>query len=430
MQRIPNQQDLHKLLRIIAAALCILVLFFVLANIHSFSGMVGTLFTIASSVLYGFLFAYLLNPFVKLVDRLLLPLLLRRRKSKAAKRFSRVVGIIFAFIVAAALVYFLIELIVPQLGRSIRQIAYRMPGYYESIEVWILKILEDNPKIKESVNVILEKGYVHLEDYIQNDLMGSLEKIVVSVTTSAYSVIREIINMVIGLVVAVYVLFSKDKFLAQAKKITVAAFPSERANRMMEHARQIDRIFNGFIIGKLIDSLIIGILCYIGMAILRMPYAVLIATIIGITNIIPYFGPILGTIPCALLILLDNPLQCFYFIIFVLVLQQIDGNIIGPRILGENLGISGFWILISITIGGGMFGLKGMLLGVPVFAVIYMLISDWVNCLLQKKGKSTCTDDYFPIRKVEDLQHRETPKDPPKTSKPKGPPDSPVPPKS
>ena len=421
MRKVPDNLELHKALRIIAAALCTLVLLLVFVNISAFSGVVGALLRILSSVLYGFFFAYLLNPFVKFVDRLLLPVLLRRSGGKAARRISRVTGILFAFVVASFLIYLLVEMIVPQLGRSIRQIVDRLPSYYSSVEKWVLGILEDNPNIKEYANLILENGYIHLEDFIRNDLMGRLQQIVVSVTTSAYSVIREVVNMVIGLVVAVYVLLSKDKFLAQSKKITVAVFSEETADRMMEHARQIDRIFNGFIIGKLIDSLIIGILCYIGVSILKMPYAVLVSTIVGITNIIPYFGPILGTIPCALLILLGDPLKCLYFIIFVLILQQIDGNIIGPRILGGNVGISGFWILVSITVGGGMFGFIGMLLGVPVFAVIYMLISDWVDRRLSARGKTVRTDDYFSIRSVGDLKQPE-PQEPPEPPKQPGPP--------
>ena len=399
-----DRQAVFRLLKLISAALIALIVILVFTNLSSFSGVFRALIQVLSSVLYGFLFAYRLNPLVRGLDKRLRPFLLRRGcGERAAWRVSRVAGIVFAFAVAGMMVYALIVMIVPQLAVSIRGIVSSMPAYYKSIEGWVLNILEDNPEIKNWADMALEKGYVFLEDFIKNDLLGSVQKIVVSVTTSAYAVVRELVNMVIGLVVSVYVLLSKDKFLAQAKKIVVAGFAPDTADRIMNHGRQIDKIFNGFIIGKLIDSLIIGILCYIGLVILRMPYAVLIATIVGVTNIIPYFGPILGTIPCAVLILLDDPLKCFYFVIFVLVLQQIDGNIIGPRILGENVGISGFWILVSITVGGGLFGFVGMLLGVPVFAVIYMLVSDGVDRALVRKGKPTGTKAYYSIRTVEDL---------------------------
>ena len=399
-----QKRDPGRILKIIALCLVLLIFILVFTNLNAFSGAFHALMRVLSSVLYGFLFAYLLNPLVKVVDKRLLPFLLKKGwKEKIAYRVSRVAGLLFAFAVAGLMIYALVAMIVPQLADSIAKIVANLPGYYTSIEKWVLNILEGNPDIKATADVVLEKGYDFLENFIRNDLLGSVQKIVVSVTASAYAVIREVVNMVIGLVVSVYVLLSKDKFLAQSKKMVVAFFEPETANRLMDHGRRIDQIFNGFIIGKLIDSLIIGILCYIGVSILKMPYTVLIATIVGVTNIIPYFGPILGTIPCALLILLDSPIQCFYFIIFVLILQQIDGNVIGPRILGENVGISGFWILVSITVGGGMFGFVGMLLGVPVFAVLYMLISDFVDRSLQKRGKTTRTRDYFTIKKVEEL---------------------------
>lgn len=409
MQNNHEFQEFRKYLRLISVCLILLVIIFVFANAGAFSGAVATLFRVLSSALYGFLYAYLLNPFVRFVDRRLAPALQKRGIMEIkARKISRVFGILFAFMVAALLIYLLVEMIVPQLGQSIVGIANKMPEYYKSIENWMQRLLEDNPQIKYYVNMALENSYDHLEDFVKNDLVGKVQDVLVSVTTSAYAVVREVINMIIGMVVAVYVLWSKDQFLCQSKKMVVAAFDSERADRIMESGRQIDRIFNGFIIGKLIDSLIIGILCYIGVSILKMPYPVLLATIVGITNIIPYFGPIIGTIPCAVLVLLDSPLKCLYFVIFVLALQQVDGNIIGPKILGGNVGISGFWILVSITVGGGLFGFLGMLLGVPVFAVIYMLVSDFTNRSLVKKGRTTRTWDYFHMNRVQDLPPEES----------------------
>lgn len=399
-----NKPDTVKLLRTISVCLIVLIFILVFTNLKAFSGAWSALMRVLSSVLYGALFAYLLNPLVNFIDKRLKPFMLRRgTKEKTANRVSRVTGLVFALAVAAFLIYAMIYMIVPQLASSVKGIINSMPEYYRNLEAWIQNVLEDNPEIKSYADMLMDKGYAYLDKFAKNDLPGSIQKIVVQLTTSVYSVVREVVNMVIGLVVSIYILLSKDKFLAQTKKMIVAFWAPETADRMMDNGREIDKIFNGFIIGKLIDSLIIGVLCYIGMAILRMPYAVLVSTIVGITNIIPYFGPILGTIPCALLILLVSPLKCFYFVIFVLVLQQIDGNVIGPRILGENVGISGFWILVSITVGGGLFGFVGMLLGVPVFAVIYMLTSNGVNRALKKKGKSTSTQDYYAIQSVEDL---------------------------
>ena len=191
--------------------------------------------------------------------------------------------------------------------------------------------------------------------------------------------------------------------MAQAKKVVVALCKEQTADHIFDLGRRTHQIFSGFIIGKILDSMIIGILCYLGMLVLKLPYPALVATVVGVTNVIPFFGPFIGAIPPTFLILLVNPLKAVYFAIFVLALQQLDGNVIGPRILGDTIGISGFWVLVSITVAGGLFGFTGMLLGVPVFAVIYMLVNDFVVYKLKKKGKPVETPNYFSIQKVEDL---------------------------
>lgn len=395
---------LLRLLRSIFICLAVTAALIFFINLPAFSDHFTTLAKVLSSILYGLVYAYLLNPFVRWTDKLLLPRLQKTKlKPEKARRLSRLAGIVVAFCMAALLIYLLVKLIVPQLITSIVGIAKLLPDYYASIEKFVVHLVEDNPQIVKYVNIALENGYGHLENFIQNDLLGRMQELVVTLTSSVYGVLRELINMVIGLVVAVYALWAKDRFLCQAKKLTVAIWEPERADRLMDQARKVDKIFNGFIIGKIIDSLIIGVLCYIGVSILKLPYAVLVSTIVGVTNVIPYFGPIIGAIPCTLLILLNSPIQGLYFVIFVLVLQQIDGNIIGPKILGDNVGISGFWILVSITVGGGLFGFTGMLLGVPVFATIYMLVADFAERALRKRGRSTKTGDYFAIRQVADL---------------------------
>ena len=394
-------------LKTIAVCLVLLVLILVLTNLSSFALLVRTLLRVASSILYGVLFAYLLNPLVRLAEKLLRRPLEKLFKKKAGRRISRVVGLLFAFSVASLGIYLLIHNIAPKVGESIQDIINKMPGYYETVEKWVFSLLED-PDIRNIADVVMEKGYDYLDSLLNENLLGSAQKVVGVVTSSVFAVFRELVSMLIGLIVSIYVLLSKDKFLAQSKKIVVALCSPETADRVMDHGRQINRIFNGFIIGKIIDSIIIGILCYIGVSALRMPYPELLAIIIGITNVIPYFGPIIGAVPCAILVVMNSPLQCLYFLIFLLILQQVDGNIIGPRILGENVGISSFWILVAISVGGGLFGFGGMLLGVPVFAVIYMIISDMVNRALKHKGQTIRTDDYYAIRTVSELHDKET----------------------
>lgn len=397
----------EKYLKIIAICLVLLVLILALTNLASFAWIIRTLLRVASSILYGVLFAYLLNPLVRFADHILRRPFEKLFKQKAGRRISRIVGLLFAFSVAALAIYLLVHNIAPKVGESIQDIINRLPGYYLTVEKWVLNLLED-PDIRNIADIAIKKGYDYLDSLLNENLLGSAQKVVGVVTSSVFAVFHELLNMLIGVVVSIYVLLSKDKFLSQSKKIVVALCSPETADRVMDHGRQVNRIFNGFIIGKIIDSIIIGILCYIGVSALKLPYPELLAIIVGITNVIPYFGPFIGAVPCAILIVMHSPLQCLYFLIFLLVLQQIDGNIIGPRILGENVGISSFWILVAISLGGGLFGFAGMLLGVPVFAVFYMLISDMVNRALKRRGYTIRTDDYYAIRTVAELHDTET----------------------
>ena len=195
-----------------------------------------------------------------------------------------------------------------------------------------------------------------------------------------------VMNFFVGCVVAVYVLMSKEVFLRQIKKIIYAFSSKDGAAMIIEILKHSNEIFGGFISGKFIDSLIVGILCYIGCVIMAMPYVALISVIIGVTNIIPFFGPYIGLIPSAFLIMLYDPWKGLIFIVFILILQQVDGNYIGPKILGNSTGLSPFWIIVAIRLGGGLFGVLGMLLGVPTFAVIYYLIKSFVNYRLENKG--------------------------------------------
>ena len=213
-----------------------------------------------------------------------------------------------------------------------------------------------------------------------------MQKLLTTLTSSVVAFVKGFMNFLIGFVASIYILWSKETFQAQSKKIIVALLSPKGADHVFYLGRNIYRVFNGFVIGKIVDSAIIGVLCFI-----------------GVTNVIPFFGPIIGLVPCAFLILLVNPLQAFYFVIFILVLQQVDGNVIGPKILGNTVGISGFWVLASITIAASLFGFAGMILGVPVFAIIYLLISDSVNNKLRKKNLTTDTTAYGPISEVAEL---------------------------
>jgi predicted PurR-regulated permease PerM len=359
--------------------------------------------SILSPVLYGLGIAYLLNPIVRFVENHLKPRLATRFSRPMARKTSRITGILVAFAVLGLVLYLLFSMLVPQLVDSLRTIIRNLSNYYAKVEGWIMAILEDNPDMGVYANAAMDKLYAWVMDFLENDLLPRVQTMMLGLTTSVINLVKWVVNLVVGLVVSVYVLFNKDIFLAQAKKMTVAFWKPGHADYLMELASRADHIFGGFIRGKLVDSLIIGVLCYAGMRIIGLPFPVLVSAIVGVTNIIPFFGPYIGAIPSTFLILVVDPLQGLYFLIFVLVLQQVDGNIIGPRILGDATGLTGFWVVVAITFFGGLFGFAGMILGVPVFAMLYMLLGELVNHFLRQKGCSTDTRDYYPIQTVEDL---------------------------
>ena len=379
-------------------------------DLPGFFNVISDFLKIISPILYGILFAYLMNPIMQLTERLLvkgLCLVYRNQPARCAElrtshKGCHIVGVVAALAVLLAVFYLAIVLVVPTIIDNVTAIFTpdTFIGYYNRVNDWLQKLFSDNPEIETWALERLNDIYANVEELISNiDFSAAF----VRLTTQVYGVVKGTLNFLIGLVVAVYMLLSKDTFLAQLKKLVVALWSEPHANRLLEVGGRVNKIFSGFVMGKIIDSLIIGVMCYLGMLLLSLPYPVLISVIIGVTNVIPFFGPLVGAIPSALLILLTNPLQCFIFIIFVVCLQQFDGNILGPRILGDSVGLSSFWILISITVFSGLFGFAGMVLGVPVFATIYMLVSDWVKRRLTKKGLPLTTALYSKVHSTEDL---------------------------
>ncbi len=258
---------------------------------------------------------------------------------------------------------------------------------------------------------MLNNLYDSLVNWATSDLLPSLQSVsegldgVSSLVSTLFSglmaAVTAIKNLVLGFIVAAYLLIEKTTMIGQIKQMTYALFGPKRGNQIVYRMRYTNQVMGGVIRGKLLDSLIIGIICFIGVSIMRMPYPTLISVIIGVTNIIPFFGPFIGAIPCAVLILMYSPIQMVYFVIFILILQQFDGNILGPKILGNTTGLSSFWVLFSIIFFGGLFGFVGMLLGVPLFAVIYSLVSDFVSARLSKRKLSLLPDDYINLDEVE-----------------------------
>ena len=296
------------------------------------------------------------------------------------------------------------SMIIPQLYSSIVGIINMMPVYFQNVYDWLTEFFVNNPPVEQAILNIYEQSAQYFQSWMETDLMSNLsnfqnfqniEKIVGGVSSGVMNVITLTKNMLIGLIVMIYLLNIKESLSAQGKKFIYSVLPLKAANIVVAEFQFIKKAFSGFIIGKLIDSLIIGILCFILMNLFKLPYELLISVIIGVTNIIPFFGPFIGAVPCAILVFLISPKQCLYFIGLILVLQQFDGNILGPKILGESTGLASFWVLFSIILFGGLFGFAGMVLGVPVFAMIYSIIRRLVCYGLRRHKLPTETEVYM-----------------------------------
>ena len=399
-------------LTLLCVVLASTVFMVILFNLRGFFNVISSFFRIISPLLFGVLFAYLMNPIMQYVEKGLLWMIKRWGKQekvsdpawmRSRKRVCHVVGVVVALATLLGVFYLAISLVVPTIVENVATIftSGMSENYYNRMIAWVQQLFPDKPEIAAWATEKITELFSHVDSWLSGP---NLRDTLISLFSRVYGVVKGTLNFLLGFVIAVYMLLSKEKFLAQLKKLVVAVFNERHANRLLEFGRRTNKIFSGFVLGKIIDSGIIGIICYILMRILSLPYPMLISVIVGVTNIIPFFGPLIGAIPSAILILLINPLQCLIFIIMVVLLQQFDGNILGPRILGDSVGLSSFWILISITLFSGLFGVPGMIIGVPVFAVLYMLLSDFVRHRLEKKGRPLKTEIYENIKSTDDIE--------------------------
>ena len=362
---------------------------------------------ILQPILIGAVLGYLFNPLMRRIDTGLCGLILPKVKDKEkVKHVIRTVASILTLLIFLTLFGMIIYMIVPALMESIANLVNTMSANVEHFIDWYNNLSLPGKGSGEWEQYLLMAAE-YIEEWFDNSLVPQLQDFtqwqnyLTSITLSAINVVVVLKNVVIGLIVSIYVLMEKERFEGQAKKIAFAILPIKQANALIQIVHKVDQIFGGFIIGKIIDSIIIGIICFIGCSILRMPYTLLVSVIIGITNIIPFFGPFIGAIPCLIIVTITDPLHGLYLLIFILVLQQVDGNIIGPKILGESTGLSSFWVIFAIMVGSGLFGFAGMLFGVPTFAVIYYLAQRLISHLLKRKGLPAKSLDYTVVTHVD-----------------------------
>ena len=370
----------------------------------------ASLLHILSPFIWGLVICYLLTPFMRLVEKKLFgPLskkLYKNSKRSDGSRFARSMSVLLSELFLLAVLTALGCLIIPQLYSSLQNMVANSPMYIETASRWITQLLEDFPEIEQYVSQTLGQVNTSLMDWIQNTVLPKLGSLISNVTSGVYYAIMGVYNLVIGIIVSVYVLSNLEQFGASAKRILYSVFSVDMAKKILEGLEFTDRTFMGFINGKRLDSAIIGLICYIVCSILRMPYALLVSVIVGVTNIIPFFGPFIGAVPSSIIILLVNPVKCLIFIAFIILLQQLDGNIIGPKILGSSVGINGFWVMFSIILGAGLFGFWGMLLGVPVFVILYAVITGSVTRKLKRSDLPWEAADYMDMAYIDPVTYQ------------------------
>ena len=363
-----------------------------------------TIYSILSPFVYGLVIAYLLCPVYNATVRRMYGLTKDKwRSRKGALRYARIMATVVALLVLFGVVGGLFALILPETVRSIMGLIQTMPTRVSALIDWImgLSVNENNPEIAKALETVINHATDSFMDWAETTLLPSLGDYMSKTFLGVWVTVKTVMNILIGVIVSVYVLNSKEKFKAQARKTIMALCSKERADDIFEFANYSNMQFGGFINGKIIDSAIIGVICAILMSIIGLPYTVLVSTIVGVTNIIPFFGPFIGAIPGTLIILLESPIQAFYFVILILALQQFDGNILGPKILGETSGLASFWVMFAILVGGGLFGFVGMVLGVPTFAVLYYYSGKLLRKKLKRKNMPEDTDEYIEFNKYD-----------------------------
>lgn len=370
---------------------CIFV-YGILFNFTAIGDFIKKLTNILAPIIWGVVIAYLVNPIMKWIEKRVKKV---TEKKKRHFKLTRIISLFWAMIIFLAVIAALGAIILPQVIESITTIVNNFSTYINNFENWIDSLLVKYPEVLTVVSDQFDNIEKALMEFA-NNIVPKVGDIMKKITDSTLSFLIAVKDILIGIIVAVYLLYGKEKFQAQMKKLVCGILPKKCANTTLRICAQTNGSISGFISGKIVDSIIIGCLCFVCMTIMKFDFIVLISVIVGVTNVIPFFGPFIGAIPSALLLLVAAPKQVIPFLILILIIQQLDGNVIGPKILGQTTGISAFWVLFSILVGGGLFGFAGMLLGVPVFAVLYSLLKEFIEYLLENKSLSTETEDYLP----------------------------------
>lgn len=393
---------------VIAASI---LLIFVFLRIDEFSEVVSKVTRALSPVIIGIIFAYLMNPLMNVFENALKRVFYKHaRKITRAKKFCRVLSLVLTMVILVSFIAVIIYMLIPELTDTImgtettEGLVTILPQQSENLRNWLQKVLNNDSKVAAFAKETLEKAANYLDDFVNNRFINYTSDILKYIASGVWSVFGIVYDIVIGIIFSVYILLSKETFAGHAKKIVFSAFKRSRANTIVRITKLCHNKFTGAITGKIVDSIIVGVLCFIGMMIMDIPYRVLVSVIIAVTNVIPFFGPYIGGVPSIFLILCADPVKALYFLIFIIVLQQFDCNFLDPKIVGGSIGLSPFWVLFACVVFGALFGLPGMLLGVPGMACVYMIIKEIVEARLKKRGLRTDTDYYIDADSVDEQE--------------------------
>ena len=365
------------------------LLFIIVTHLETINKNFNLFIQILMPIIYGAVLAYLMSPVYNFVVKTMEVLLAKlfRKKSKKQSTASSFLATICSLLFLAFIGGSLVSLLIPELTKSIYNLYTTLPDAINRSYERIQALLANYPEAREYV----EDLYTEISAFFSSKpesaqtILGHLQNIAAFFRDGIWNTFTVVKNILIGLIVMVYLLNLKKTLKLQFRKLLFAIFSKEKAKGIIEELQYVHKMFGGFILGKIIDSVIIGILTFFVLSIMKMPYTLLVSVIIGVTNVVPFFGPFVGAIPCIILIMLSSPLQALYFAIAILAIQQLDGNVIGPKILGDSTGLSSFWVLFSIILFGGLFGFVGMIIAVPLWAVILNSIRRYANKRLEKK---------------------------------------------
>ena len=370
-------------------------------NFYAVKQNLAVFLQILMPIIYGAVLAYLMSPVYNLVVKILGKVYYFFLGEKASQRFlgffGTVASILFLFFLTSGLV----SMLIPELTKSVLSLYFSLPDTINRSYNNLAVILEKFPDLRPYA----EKAYEEISSFFTGKpdntqaIFAHLQNLATFFTNGIWSTLTIIKNILIGLIVMVYLLNMKDLLRRQFRKLLFALFSQKKAKGIIEEMQYVHRVFGGFILGKIIDSIIIGILTFFVLSLMKMPYTLLVSVIVGVTNVIPFFGPFIGAIPCFFLILLTSPIQSLYFAISILIIQQIDGNIIGPKVLGDSTGLSSFWVLFSILLFGGLFGFVGMIIAVPFWAVLMNALRRYMDRRLQKKNLPISSSEYEDFEK-------------------------------